>query len=189
MNYHFHYSKLVERAKNRILNGYGEWHHIKPRCLGGSDNRVNLVHLTAEEHFVAHQILVKMYPGHPGLVYGLKRLGESKTAGRNKKRVRSNKMYGWIKRKATRTHSEFMMGNQYSPETQFKPGQKACGTPFQKGQDAHNKGKFWINNGTRNKSHNQSNTIPNGWSKGTIKSISEETRRKLSDAGRKGGSR
>lgn len=36
-------------------------HHIKPRSLGGIDDKENIVKLTAREHFVCHWLLVKMY--------------------------------------------------------------------------------------------------------------------------------
>ena len=36
-------------------------HHIKPRSLDGTDDKENIVKLTAREHFVCHWLLVKMY--------------------------------------------------------------------------------------------------------------------------------
>ena len=71
MDYTKHYNLLIERAKNRLLECYTERHHIVPRCMGGSDDLDNLVDLTPEEHYVAHQLLVKMHPGEHKLVYAL----------------------------------------------------------------------------------------------------------------------
>lgn len=63
MNYHKIYNQLVEHCNKREeINGYTEMHHIIPRCLGGTDEGSNLVRMTAREHFVAHELLVKMYP-------------------------------------------------------------------------------------------------------------------------------
>ena len=59
MNYEAHYNKLIARGQNRELEDYKEKHHIVPRCMGGSNKKENLVYLTAEEHYVAHQLLVK----------------------------------------------------------------------------------------------------------------------------------
>lgn len=42
-------------------HGYYELHHIKPRSFGGTDDKENLVKLTAREHFICHWLLVKMY--------------------------------------------------------------------------------------------------------------------------------
>lgn len=39
---------------------YGEYHHIIPRCLGGTDEKPNLVFLSAREHYIAHLLLPKM---------------------------------------------------------------------------------------------------------------------------------
>ena len=64
MNYKKIYDSLIERGKNRNLNEYGEKHHIVPKCLGGSNKKENLVKLTPEEHYVAHQLLVKIYPNN-----------------------------------------------------------------------------------------------------------------------------
>ncbi len=90
MEYHLHYQQLVERAKSRVLEGYTEIHHVIPRCLGGLDSQENLVTLTAEEHYVAHQLLVKMFPGH----YGLVKAANMMSTGNQ----RSNKRYGWLRR-------------------------------------------------------------------------------------------
>lgn len=55
------YDNLVERAKQRNLTVYTEQHHIIPKCMGGSNNKSNLVHLTFREHFLAHSLLCKIY--------------------------------------------------------------------------------------------------------------------------------
>jgi len=107
MDYRKHYNLLIERGKNRSINGYTESHHIIPRCLGGSDNKSNLVDLTPEEHYVAHQLLAKIYPDNYSLILAIVMM----TANRP-----SNKMYGWIRRKTAKVMSELQKGeanNQY----------------------------------------------------------------------------
>lgn len=94
MNYKRHYENLMNRGVNRILSGYKETHHIIPRCLGGTNNSSNLVNLTAEEHFVAHQLLVKIYPNNRKLVAAL-----SKMCSTSSKNKRNNKQYGWIRKR------------------------------------------------------------------------------------------
>jgi predicted nucleic acid-binding Zn ribbon protein len=94
MNYKKHYDLLIERARTRQLTDYVEKHHIVPRCIGGTDKKSNLVELTPEEHYVAHQLLVKMYPENDSLVYAANKMTvSSKTVKRN------NKRYGWLKRR------------------------------------------------------------------------------------------
>lgn len=39
---------------------YFETHHIVPKSLGGTDDKNNLVNLTAREHYIAHLLLVKI---------------------------------------------------------------------------------------------------------------------------------
>lgn len=57
------YINIINKAKNRLLDGYCETHHIIPKSLGGSNLKENLVNLTAREHFVCHLLLTKMYEG------------------------------------------------------------------------------------------------------------------------------
>lgn len=63
MDYKKNYYDYIDYIKtlNRKL-GYSEKHHIVPKCLGGSDDKFNLVVLTAREHFLAHYLLTKIYP-------------------------------------------------------------------------------------------------------------------------------
>lgn len=95
MNYWKHYHFLIERARTRSAPTPCEKHHVLPRCMGGSNAKSNIVALTPEEHFVAHQLLVKMHPKNVPLVTALQYLCSS-----NGRDSRNNKMYGWIRRQA-----------------------------------------------------------------------------------------
>jgi hypothetical protein len=110
MDYHKVYRNLVEKAKNRILENtiYTEKHHIIPRCLGGDDNKDNLVNLKPEEHLIAHLLLVKMYPNNDKLVYA---------ANWMTNRVKNNKQYGWIKRQFSENESRLKTGHKRSNES------------------------------------------------------------------------
>ena len=57
--YSKHYIALIESRKNRPNTGYTEKHHIIPKSMGGTDDKDNLISLTAREHFIAHLLLVK----------------------------------------------------------------------------------------------------------------------------------
>lgn len=57
------YYQIIQRASNRLLEGYVEKHHIIPKSLNGSDDPSNLVTLTAREHFICHLLLTKMVVG------------------------------------------------------------------------------------------------------------------------------
>lgn len=58
-----------ERKKNRPENIYTEGHHILPRCLGGSDNKENIVVLLPEEHYYCHKLLATENPENSGLQF------------------------------------------------------------------------------------------------------------------------
>jgi len=58
------YNSLINNAKNRIIDGYTEKHHIIPSSLGGNNDADNLVKLTAREHFICHLLLTKMTTGN-----------------------------------------------------------------------------------------------------------------------------
>jgi len=94
MNYYKIYDRLIDRAKDRLLNidVYVEKHHIKPKCLGGSDKNSNIVTLTAREHFIAHQLLLKIYPKHKGVVFGAFMLSKQG-------KVKSSRNYKWVREK------------------------------------------------------------------------------------------
>jgi hypothetical protein len=94
MDYAKAYEALISRAKHRVIKGYSESHHILPKCMGGTNNPDNLVRLTPEEHFVAHQLLVKMHPGIRGLVYALVAMCMDRDGVRL-----NNKLFGWVRRK------------------------------------------------------------------------------------------
>jgi hypothetical protein len=96
MNYEKHYTLLIDRAKDRLVEGYTEKHHIVPRCLGGTDNKENTVSLTPEEHYVAHQLLVKLYPKEHKLVYAANMMTVSSTKNTNRSK---NKRYRWLREK------------------------------------------------------------------------------------------
>jgi hypothetical protein len=73
MNYQRIYDSIIENAKlqNRKKKQgiYYEEHHIIPKCLGGKDRKINLVLLTAKEHFVCHHLLYKANPKNIKLYY------------------------------------------------------------------------------------------------------------------------
>jgi NUMOD3 motif len=65
MNHQKIYESIIQKAKseNRIKYKliYYEKHHILPKCLGGTDDKGNLVLLTAKEHYLCHKLLTYIY--------------------------------------------------------------------------------------------------------------------------------
>lgn len=101
MNYQKIYDSLIERARSRTLDGYVEKHHILPKCMGGLDDQSNLVSLTAEEHYVAHQLLCKIYPLVEPLAYAMLMMA----SGGSKTKRPNNKVYGWVRKRASSARS------------------------------------------------------------------------------------
>lgn len=132
MDYLKIYNSLISRAQGRIKKRKGsagyvyyESHHIVPRCLGGSNDKSNLVLLTAEEHWVSHLLLVKIYPGVPKLVYACQAMS---MAGGNNQRT-TNKLFGWIRRAYSDEMSKKQKGKAVPPEVREKISQTLKGRP------------------------------------------------------------
>ena len=110
MNYVKHYNLLVDKAKSRKLDCYTESHHIIPRCMGGVNDKDNLVQLTAREHFIAHLLLLKIYPKSYGLIKAVQMMC---MASGNQERS-MNRMYGWLKEKISKEMSRSQKGEKNS---------------------------------------------------------------------------
>ena len=141
MDYKKHYDLLIERAKTRQLLGYTEKHHVVPKCIGGSNKKSNIVKLTPEEHYVAHQLLVKMNPQNELLIYAAHKMTIN-SSNTN----RTNKEYGWLKR--------------YH--------QKICKTRIGKNNPSY--GRYWYHNPiTLEKGKFLPSNVPANWVKGSVK--------------------
>jgi len=73
MNHQKIYDAIIEKAqkenRKRLKKAdsnyiYYEKHHIVPKCLNGCNEEINLVLLTAREHFVCHKLLTYIYPNN-----------------------------------------------------------------------------------------------------------------------------
>lgn len=122
MNYQAHYNKLMQRAQDRILIGYTETHHIIPRCMGGDNSRENLAVLTPEEHYIAHQLLVKMFPGNHKLLWAAVAMTNS-----TKKMPRHNKLHGWLRRRFAEAMSQKHKGRKHTAEARAKMSKAQLG--------------------------------------------------------------
>jgi hypothetical protein len=141
MNYNRIYSELIAHAKQSNVRSseYYETHHIVPKCLGGIDDKTNLVDLTPEQHFVAHLLLVKMHKNNQQLLYAVNMMG----CGFPGKRTR--KIYGWIKRRYIEQRKLDSIGA---------------------GNNQH--GTVWITDGCISKKVSSNSPIPEGWKRGRV---------------------
>jgi len=82
MNYQKIHNQIIQQAQERASSkkeaieilGYSEAHHIVPKCMGGTNDKTNIVHLSAREHFIIHILLTKIYPYEGKLLYACHRL-------------------------------------------------------------------------------------------------------------------
>jgi hypothetical protein len=81
------YNLIVQNAQNRTTDlSYFERHHIVPKSLGGTNNKENLVMLTAREHFVCHLLLTKMLSGDSKrkMIYAFWQLSNQKNSSQQR---------------------------------------------------------------------------------------------------------
>lgn len=120
MNYRKIYDQLIGRAQQRLLDAglYYEFHHIIPRCMGGDDSKGNIVALLAEEHYIAHLLLVKIYPENESLVFAANMMAN-----------RNNKSYSWIKKRFALENSARHKGLKHSDISKKKMSNSSKGRP------------------------------------------------------------
>jgi hypothetical protein len=132
------YHSIINNARDRLLEGYTEKHHIIPKSLGGTDDDSNIIRLTAREHYICHLLLTKMVEG------------ESKM----KMTFAYIAMTGWKNKMANRTYrynsrlfESLRKGYKLSDETKNKIrakaiGRKASPETRQKMSQSHTKEKL-----------------------------------------------
>lgn len=70
MTYNEFINNILEtRGRNGCGEEYHEQHHIVPKCMGGSNDKDNLIDLFAREHFEAHRLLALENPENEKLTY------------------------------------------------------------------------------------------------------------------------
>ena len=50
MDYHRIYKQLINKAAERTISGYKEKHHIIPKCMGGTNDKDNIVEKSKENN-------------------------------------------------------------------------------------------------------------------------------------------
>ena len=59
---------LETRGRFNCGDEYHECHHIVPKCMGGTNDKENLIDLFAKEHFEAHRLLALENPENDSLI-------------------------------------------------------------------------------------------------------------------------
>lgn len=110
--YKIWYNSITENAKNRTLDCYNEQHHVIPRSLGGTDDKDNLVNLTAREHFICHWLLTKLYTGESRakMIYALNGMKRNSQHTQRYETKITSRVYENLKKEFSKVHSEAMKG-------------------------------------------------------------------------------
>lgn len=74
--------------------------------MDGTDDADNLATLTAREHYVAHQLLVKLHPDNYSLANAANMMSTSST-----NQVRNNRSYAWLRERYAKAKSEQQKGS------------------------------------------------------------------------------
>ena len=128
MNYGGHYARLIDRAIDRSVRGYVEVHHVLPKCMGGTDVASNLVKLTAREHYLAHLLLVRMFPCERSLVFAAHMMTVDRYGSRH-----GNRKYEWLRIRHSQATAAAKRGNAYGLGTRRTDATKRKMSAAQKG--------------------------------------------------------
>lgn len=124
MNYQRIYDSICNRAKleqslrfskKKNKEMYFERHHVIPKCMGGSNDKENLVYLTAREHFVCHKLLCEIYPDNPKLTFALWNMSSGRITNNRYRYIISNREYERIKYTFSKVASEAKKGKTRWP--------------------------------------------------------------------------
>jgi hypothetical protein len=150
-------------------------HHIVPRHAGGTDDPINLVELTLEEHAEAHRVLFEQFGRWQDLIAWRTLSGQISVHEARVEAVRyalagkkqspehvAKRTYKGIKRKPASEErkqkvSETLKAIGHAPPPSAREAAAMC-----------NRGSFWVTDGTKNKKLRRGEPIPDGWRVGRV---------------------
>ena len=155
MDYKRIYNEIVKNRKLNKFDGYTENHHIIPKSCGGSDEKENLVELSAREHFICHYLLTKIYKPKTKEFYSMvKAFSMMSCSSDNQERYINSRLY-----ESNRKYMSEAMSQSYS------------------GIKHSQYGTCWINNGLESKKIKKEllqDFVDTGWVKGRINVFTDE---------------
>jgi hypothetical protein len=202
MNYTKIYNNIIINAKelNRSKKSeYLESHHIIPKSIGGTDDKENLVLLTAKEHFICHHLLTKICKNNNKLHSAFWMMFVCESSNQQRYKKFTSVTYQLAKQNRAKIQSDYWKiktnnpNNYRSNKGENNPMFGSCRTgetnPFFGKQHTHETkldlsrkikeyysnnanpttNSIWINNGIKNKRINSESQIPEGFVSGQIK--------------------
>jgi hypothetical protein len=108
------YNKFIESLKDQNIDGYSEKHHIIPRSMGGTNDKDNLIQLTARQHFIAHWMLWKAYGGKMMHAFHMMLHGRGKNSKQKRYTKVNSKTYEILMKESAEFSSKRSKGNSYA---------------------------------------------------------------------------
>lgn len=185
MNYQKIYDNLVAKRqlqpalKQEGTYGSVEWHHIIPRCLGGSDDESNLVCFYPREHYISHLLLWKMHPKHFNLMLALCSMAGNVNATNMRQFKYNSRLYEKVKfdysmalKEYYKTHDGTIKGKKLAFDTKTQSltyVDKNAELPDYIVEASYR----WIHNDETNEEREicQILPLPEGWSEGRLKNL------------------
>jgi len=188
MNYQKIYENIISNAKeqNRVkLKKYDknyiyyENHHILPKCLEGLNEEINLVLLTAKEHFISHKLLIKIHPGNRKLVDAFFFMIHGNQKQHYNATARDYEQSINLKNKTPISEETLQKMRKHLKKVHKK---NKGSIPWNKGLEAVNKGIPMKEESKNKLRETLKNKYKEGWSPRTGHTHSEETKKKISEA-------
>lgn len=141
---------------NRLINvldesEYTETHHIHMKCLGGGEEKNNLVRLTAREHFLCHLLLTKIYKNDKNFYH------------------KSVKAFFMMVNYSENNDARNCIKINSKIYERLKKDLAICMSKEQKGKGNSQFGTCWINNGLVDKKIKKEELLPEGFTYGRSK--------------------
>lgn len=192
MNHQKVYVQLIENRKANPLpkDTYTEEHHIVPHAEGGSDEKHNIVKLTAREHYIAHLLLAKIYDDVK--MYSAVTMMQCKSKSHERNFKFNSRLYEKIrieysKKISGENHWNYgkvgpNKGKPMSDETKQKLSKSLTGRKLTTTAIERRRNSKWYTNGV---DETLTDKAPDGWHKGRVpkdRPTSNITKQKLSVA-------
>jgi hypothetical protein len=126
MNYQLVHDGIIERARVRSKpEGYSERHHVMPVSMGGTNDKTNLVWLTAREHYLIHWLLFKIHRSQETAFAWFRMTHSKESVGRY-----TSYTYEYAKRAKSEFQSKLFAGRTLSDEHRRKLSEAKRGRSY-----------------------------------------------------------